>query len=61
MKCLDLINCYFLVIFENKKQIPIDFNYNYFYTGIRCILESNHSVLLQLVLIILFLDAIYFV
>jgi len=54
MKCLDLINCYFLVIFENKKQIPIDFNYNYFYTGIRCILESNHSVLLQLVSFALF-------
>lgn len=32
----------------------MDFNYNYFYTGIRCILESNHSILLQLVYFILF-------
>jgi hypothetical protein len=57
MKCLDMINCYFTVIFENKKKIPIDFNYNYFYTGVRCILESNHSVLLQLVLVKSYLDA----
>jgi len=38
IKCLDLINCYFFVILEHHKSIPIDFNYNYFYTGVRCIL-----------------------
>lgn len=54
LKCLDLINCYFLVILENNKKIPADFNYNYFYTGIRCILESNHSYLLQRVTVYLF-------
>jgi|JI9StandDraft_2_1071091.scaffolds.fasta_scaffold417913_1 hypothetical protein len=49
MKCLDLITCYFKVILDNGKKIPHDFHYNYFYTGVRCILESNHSVLIQVV------------
>ena len=61
MKCLDLINCYFTVILDSNKKIPIDFNYNYFYTGVRCILESNHSILLQSVNINLFRCCQYFI
>lgn len=46
IKCLELINSYFEVIYEQKKKMPNDFNFNYFYTGIKCIFESNHSYLL---------------
>lgn len=49
LKCLDLINCYFMVMLSHNKKMPIDFHYDYFYTGIKCILESNHSLLLQMV------------
>ncbi len=38
LKCLDLINCYFSIILKNNQKLPVDFNYNYFYGGIRCIL-----------------------
>jgi len=38
LKCLDLIRCYFKVLLDNKKQLPPDFHYNYFYIGLRSIL-----------------------
>ena len=46
MKCLDLIKGYFEVITKKKKKLPNDFNFNYFYTGLKTILDSNHSYLL---------------
>lgn len=46
MKCLDLVSCYFEVIVKKGKRLPSDFHFNYFYSGIRCIFESNHSYLL---------------
>jgi len=54
LKCLDLIKCYFDVVLSNNKKLPGDFHYNYFYIGIRCILESNHSYLLQKMLAIIY-------
>lgn len=54
MKCLDLIKCYFEVIRNNNKKLPHDFHYNYFYIGIKCILESNHSLLLQKMLALVY-------
>lgn len=46
IKCLELINSYFEVISSQNKRMPNEFNFNYFYTGIKCIFESNHSYLL---------------
>lgn len=50
MKCLDMVGCYFKVILDHGKKILQDFQYNYFYTGVRSIIESNHSVLIQIVI-----------
>jgi hypothetical protein len=47
IKCLELINSYFEVISSQNKKMPSSFNFNYFYTGIRVIFESNHSYLLM--------------
>lgn len=46
IKCLELIHSYFDVISKKNKKMPNEFNFNYFYTGIRCIFQSNHSYLL---------------
>lgn len=46
IKCLELIHSYFEAISKKNKKMPSDFNFNYFYTGIRSIFESNHSYLL---------------
>ena len=54
LKCLDLIECYFEVILKHNKKLPYEFHYNYFYTGVRCIFESNHLFLLQKMLVIIY-------
>lgn len=46
IRCLELIRSYFEVISNKNKKMPNDFNFNYFYTGIKSIFESNHSYLL---------------
>lgn len=46
MKCLDLVRCYFEVIISRGQRLPSDFHFNYFYSGLKCIFESNHSYLL---------------
>lgn len=54
MKCLDLVRCCFSVIVGSNNSLPTDFNFNFFYTGIISIFESNHSYLLIKVLEILY-------
>lgn len=54
IKCLNLIECYFSAILSDHKRLPYNFHYNYFFTGIKCILESEHSYLLQKTLAIIY-------
>lgn len=50
IKCLELVKCYFNVVVQHHEKLPHDFRYGYFYSATRCLLESNHSYLLQQVL-----------
>lgn len=54
MKCLELIHSYFEVISKKNKKMPNEFNFSYFYTGIKCIFQSNHSYLLTRVIGLLY-------
>lgn len=54
LKSLQLIHSYFQVISQRNKKMPSDFNFNYFYTGIKTILQSNHSYLLIRVIALLY-------
>ncbi len=54
LKCLNLLESYFEVVIKQKKKLPQDFNFNYFYTGIKSIIEQNHSYLVVKSLYILY-------
>ena len=45
LKCLGLLESYFEVLASQNKKLPSDFHFDYFYTGIKSILEQNHSYL----------------
>ena len=42
------------MVIKQKKKLPQDFNFNYFYTGIKSIIEQNHSYLVVKTLYILY-------
>jgi hypothetical protein len=45
LKCLGFLESYFEVLASQNKKLPHDFHFDYFYTGIKSILEQNHSYL----------------
>lgn len=53
IKCLNLLECYFAALTPHK-QLPHNFNYNYFLAAVKSILNSQHSYLLQKMLAILY-------
>jgi hypothetical protein len=42
IKCVEMIDKYFTFLMSTGRSIPTTFNYTYFFSGIRNILESQH-------------------
>ena len=42
--CLELVASWFTTIYNNKGNIPSQFDYNFFFKGIRILMELDHGV-----------------